>query len=105
MILLLYVDDLFLTQVARRRLAAEFEMKDLDMMHYLLGMEVWHNLPGKREVCSRDPEEFRDDGLQGHGHTYGIEYEAIEYASSESVNATMYHQMIGSLMYLTNTRP
>ena len=26
-------------------------------------------------------------------------------ASSEAVDATMYHQMIGSLMYLTNTRP
>ena len=26
-------------------------------------------------------------------------------ASSEVVYATMYHQMIGSLMYLTNTRP
>ena len=26
-------------------------------------------------------------------------------ASSDSVDATMYHQMIGSLMYLTNTRP
>ena len=38
--LLLYVDDLFpigkeeLMKVARRRLAAEFEMKELDMMHY-----------------------------------------------------------------------
>ena len=26
-------------------------------------------------------------------------------ASSETVDATMYHQMSGSLMYLTNTRP
>ena len=26
-------------------------------------------------------------------------------ASSETVDAMMYHQMIGSLMYLTNTRP
>ena len=26
-------------------------------------------------------------------------------ASSEIVDATMYHQMIGYLMYLTNTRP
>ena len=26
-------------------------------------------------------------------------------ASSEVVDATMYHQMIGSLMYLTNMRP
>ena len=46
-ILLLYVNDLFLTRkeelikYARRRLAAEFEMKDLGMMHYFLGMEVW----------------------------------------------------------------
>ena len=26
-------------------------------------------------------------------------------ASSDSIDAMMYHQMIGSLMYLTNTRP
>ena len=31
--LLLYVDDLFLIKVARRRLASELEMKDLDMIH------------------------------------------------------------------------
>ena len=45
--LLLYVDDLFLigkeelSKEVRRRLASEFEMKDLGMMHYFLGMEVW----------------------------------------------------------------
>ena len=45
--LLLYVDDLFLTGEddlivdAKRRLSTEFEMKDLGMMHYFLGMEVW----------------------------------------------------------------
>ena len=44
--LLLYVDDLFLIEVARRRLAAKFRMKDLDMMHYFIGMEVWQNVDG-----------------------------------------------------------
>ena len=45
--LLLYVDNLFLKgkdeiiKDARRRLAAEVEMKGLGMMHYFLGMEVW----------------------------------------------------------------
>ena len=39
--LLLYVNDLFLIEVARRRLAAKFNMKDMDMMHCFLGMEVW----------------------------------------------------------------
>ena len=47
MILLLYVDDLFLTyednpiNKCKKNLAAEFEMKDLGMMHYFLGLEVW----------------------------------------------------------------
>ena len=50
--LLLYVDDLFLTvkeeliKIARRRLFAKFEMKDLGMMHYFLGMEVRQNADG-----------------------------------------------------------
>ena len=45
-ILLLYVDVLFVTSMdglifyMKRKLDAEFEMKDLDMMHYFLGMEV-----------------------------------------------------------------
>ena len=52
-----------LIKVARRRLAVEFDMKDLDMMYYLIGMEVWQNLPSIREVSSRDPEEVQDDGL------------------------------------------
>ena len=30
------------------------------------------NLPWTREVCGGDPEEFQDDGLQGHVHAYGI---------------------------------
>ena len=46
-ILLLYVDDLFLMCNGElitntiRRLAKYFEMKDLGMMHYFLNMEVW----------------------------------------------------------------
>ena len=48
MILLLYVNELFLTgkyeliKDARRRLVAKFEMKDLGMMHYFIGM-VWNS--------------------------------------------------------------
>ena len=46
-ILLLYVDDLFVTGEdgliadMKRKLAAMFEMKYLGMMHYFLCMEVW----------------------------------------------------------------
>jgi hypothetical protein len=45
-IFLLYVDDLFLTREeniitdCKKKLAAEFEMKYLGLMHYFLGLEV-----------------------------------------------------------------
>ena len=46
-ILVLYVDDLFITGVERLiercklGVASEFEMKYIGLMHYFLGMEVW----------------------------------------------------------------
>jgi hypothetical protein len=49
-ILLLYVDDLFLTGdekiIAKsdKKLATKFKMKELGMMHYFLGLEVWQKL-------------------------------------------------------------
>jgi hypothetical protein len=46
LILVLYVDDLFLkgnknlVDGCKRELASEFEMKDLGLMHYFLGLEL-----------------------------------------------------------------
>ena len=46
-IMVLYVDDLFIIGEERFierykvDLTTEFEMKDIVMMHYFLGMEVW----------------------------------------------------------------
>ena len=51
-ILLLYVDDLFMTgngkQIVecKKKLVEEFEMKDLGFMHYFLGLEVWKSSEG-----------------------------------------------------------
>ena len=47
LILVLYVDDLFLTGAERhvswckKQLSSEFEMKNLGLMHYFLGLEIW----------------------------------------------------------------
>ena len=52
LILVLYVDDLFLTRDERviddckSNFAVEFEMKDLGLMHSFLGLEVW-----QRDEC------------------------------------------------------
>ena len=46
LILLLYVDDLFLTEnekqimESKKKLEEEFEMKDLGLMNYFLGLEI-----------------------------------------------------------------
>ena len=55
---MLYVDDLFLTGAdplihkCKRYLASEFEMEDLGLMHYFLGLEVWHK-PGEIFLSQR----------------------------------------------------
>ena len=52
MILLLYVDDLFLIRnekhikACNKNLVEAFEMKYLGLMHYFLGLEVWQILEG-----------------------------------------------------------
>ena len=50
MILLPYVDDIFLTgkekliNECKKNLATEFKMRYLGMMHYFLGLKVWQFL-------------------------------------------------------------
>jgi hypothetical protein len=47
LILVLYIDDFFLTYEeeviagCKADLATNFEMKDIGLMHYFLGLEVW----------------------------------------------------------------
>eukprot|EP00253_Pinus_taeda_P034874 PITA_34874 len=63
LIIVLYVDDLILTsddqliQSYKEDLAREFEMKDMGLMHYFLGMVVWQ----------KDGEFFVSQGKQTEG--------------------------------------
>ena len=79
------------------------------MMHYFLGMEVWHNADGISLGQGKYAVEIlkRFGMMDCKAMTTPMEsnLKLLSDASSEAVDATMYHQMIGSLMYLTNTRP
>eukprot|EP00253_Pinus_taeda_P002968 PITA_02968 len=83
LIIFLYVDDLILTgddqliQSCKEDLAREFEMKDMGLVHYSLGMET---------------------PLVGN-------WRKEDATSGEVVAAIVYPQLMGSLMYLVNTRP
>jgi hypothetical protein len=114
-ILLLYVDDLFLTgdekliTECKRKLASEFEMKDLGMMHYFLGLEVWQK-PDEIFLCQGKYaveilKRFDMMDCKSMPTPMVTNLKLLSDTSSEIVDVTMYRQMIGSLMYLTNTRP
>jgi hypothetical protein len=114
-ILLLYVDELFLTGEekfiieCKKKLASEFEMKDLGLVHYFLGLEVWQS----PERIFLNQEKYaveilkRFDMLECKSMNTPMEtkLKLLVDTSSELIVATLYRHIIGSLMYLTNTRP
>ena len=114
-ILLLYVDDLFLIGNekhiidCKKKLAKEFEMKDLGLMHYFLGMEVWHSPEGIFLNQGKYAVEIlkRFDMLDCKSMTTPMDtnLKLLSDESSELLNVTRYIQIIGSLMYLMNTNP
>ena len=84
-------------------------MKDLDMMHYFLGMEVWQNADG----ISLGQGKYAIEILKRLGMMdckimatpMALNLKLLNDASLETTDAMMYRQMIGSLIYLTNMRP
>ena len=108
MTLLLYVDDVFVTGMdglivdTKRKRAAEFEMKELGMMHYFIGMDVWQNGDGiflrQGKYAVEILKRFGMMDCKAMATPMASNLKLLSDASSESVDATMYRQMIGSLM-------
>ena len=84
-------------------------MKDLGMMHYFLGMEVWQNsggiFLGQGKYTVDILKRFGMMDCKAMATPMASNLKLLCDASSEPVDVSMYRQMIGSLMYLTNTRP
>lgn len=84
-------------------------MKDLGMMHYFLVFEVWHKLSeimlsqGKYVVEILKRFGMMDSKSMSTLMTMNLKL--LGDTTSETVDATLYKKIIGSLMYLMNTRP
>jgi hypothetical protein len=110
-----YVDDLFITRVehliaeCKKGLASEFEMSDIGLMHYFLGMEVWkkegHIFLGHGKYVADILSRFQMEDCRPMSTPMVTNWKNLSASDSQLVDATRYRQMIGSLMYLVNTRP
>ena len=82
-------------------------MKCTSMMHYFLGMEVWHNVDGiflgQGKYAIEILKRFRMMDYKTINTPMASNLKHLSDASSKVVDATIYRQMIGSLMYLMNT--
>ena len=78
-------------------------------MHCLLGMDVWKNaneiLLGQGKYAVEILNKFGILDRKERTTPMASKLNILCDASLERVDATMYHQMICSLMCLTNTRP
>jgi hypothetical protein len=99
-ILVLYVDDLFITGeerlIARCKtgLASEFEMKDIGLMHYFLGMEVWqedaHVFLGQGKYAHDILRRFQMDGCNPMSTPMTTNFKKLDASESELVDPTLY---------------
>ena len=114
-ILLLYVDDLFFigednpVKECKKKLIAEFEMKDLGMMHYFLGLEVWQYpneiFLNQGKYAVENLKRFGMMDCKAMSTPMTTNLKLLNDDSSKIVDVTLYRQIIGSLMYLNNMRP
>ncbi|KAJ9565671.1 hypothetical protein OSB04_001637 [Centaurea solstitialis] len=115
-LLLLYVDDMIITgsdsigiTLLKQSLSASFEMKDLGKLHYFLGLEVLSDSRGTY-LCQA---KYTSDLLSHAGITdQRVVSTPLEPNLHLTPNAgpplkdpTLYRQLVGSLVYLTVTRP
>jgi hypothetical protein len=109
------VDDLLLTGEekiiieCKKKLSSEFEMKDLGLMHYFLGLEVWQSperiFLNQGKYAVEILKRFDMLECKSMNTPMEMKLKLLVNTSSELIDEKLYRQIIGSLMYLTNTKP
>jgi hypothetical protein len=112
----LYVDDLIFTgndegmfNKFKKSMMTEFDMTDLGKMRYFLGIEVLQKDDGificQRKYAHEILERFRMGQCNSVKNPIIPGFKLTRDEGGVQVDSTLYKQMVGSLMYLTATRP
>ncbi|XP_068662848.1 uncharacterized mitochondrial protein AtMg00810-like [Aristolochia californica] len=115
-ILMVYVDDIIITGTntglitkLQQVLHATFHMKDLGHLTYFLGLEVHHRPSGiflNQHKYTQDLISL--DGLEDTSSVSTPMEVNVKYRKDEGTlleDPTIYRRLVGSLIYLTTTRP
>ncbi|KAI3725113.1 hypothetical protein L1987_64888 [Smallanthus sonchifolius] len=112
----LYVDDLIIASDSqdqimefKEHMKKDFEMTDMGVLHYFLGMEI--NYDQERIILSQHKyakmllDRFRmtNCSIASNPMEYGLKLSKED--PEEDVNPNAYRSLVGSLMYLKNSRP
>ncbi|KAH9321895.1 hypothetical protein KI387_016534 [Taxus chinensis] len=93
----------------KKDLKRSFDMTDLGLMHYCLGLEVWqkenHIFVSQMKYTKTILEKFRMMDCTPIATPMENRLQLSRSDPSPEVSATLYRQLIGSLIYLTYTRP
>jgi len=116
MMVSVYVDDLLITgscdrlvEAFKLDMSAKFEMSDLGLMNYFLGMEV-HQEKGKilvnqKKYSSELLVKFSMEGCSSVDTPSSPGIKLTKEDGQPKVDAQVYRSLIGSLLYLCATRP
>ena len=116
LILVLYVDDLLITgssasaiATVKRALHDRFLMTDMGPLHFFLGLEISQNATGiklSQAKYARDLlERFRMTDCKPAPTPFLSGVRLEDGGDTPLVDSTLYRQLVGSLLYLTHSRP
>ena len=84
-------------------------MKDMGLLHYFVGLEIWQwdgELFVSQGMCEKDIlGKFHVESCKPMDVPLPGNWRKEDATSREVVDAIVYKKLVGSLMYLVNTRP
>jgi len=114
LIVCLYVDDIIymgnlLLNEFKVSMQSEFEMTDLSLMKYFLGIEVEQYEKGncicQQKYATDILERFKMNKCKPTYASIATGTKLSKQDEGTSIYYTLYKRLVGSLMYLTSTRP
>jgi hypothetical protein len=114
LIVCLYVDDMIYTgnlelTSFKHAMQSEFEMTDLGIMKYFLGIEVDQSTKGiffcQKKYAANIIKRFRMEECNPTKTPIPLGTKLSKKDEGPTMDPTLYKSLVGSLLYLTTTRP